>query len=148
MNTRGGVFAETVLRVSIDAPIHNQNIRDVEVSMAIKFGTDGWRALIGEEYTFENVRICAQGTAADLKEQGVAAKGVRVGYDTRFRSGDVAAAAAEVFAANGIPCFLTDRAAPTPVVSYNLVTHSAGGGVVITASHNPGNYNGYKYKPA
>ena len=61
---------------------------------------------------------------------------------------ETASAIAEVIAANGIPCFLSDRAAPTPVVSYNLVTHSAGGGVVITASHNPASYNGYKYKPS
>ena len=115
--------------------------------MAIKFGTDGWRALIAEEYTFDNVRLCAQGTAAFLKQAGHASRGLIVGYDTRFASEDFAAAVAEVTTANGVPTFLCDKAAPTPVVSYNLVTLNAGGGAVITASHNPARWNGFKYKP-
>ncbi len=114
--------------------------------MTIHFGTDGWRALIAEDFTFDNVRLCAQGTAAYLKRSGLAARGLVVGYDTRFASDRFAAAVAGVVAANGIPVFLCDRPAPTPVVSYNLVTLDAGGAVVITASHNPAEWNGFKFK--
>ena len=115
--------------------------------MAIKFGTDGWRAVIGEDYTFENVRYCAQGTADYLKRHGLAQRGLVVGYDTRFASEDFAAAVAEVAAGNDIATALADRAAPTPVLSYNLVARDAGGGAIITASHNPARWNGFKYKP-
>ena len=95
--------------------------------MAIKFGTDGWRGIVGEDYTFDNVRLCAQGTAQLLKRQGLASKGLVVGYDTRFASEDFAAAVAEVTTANGITTYLCDRPAPTPVVSYNLVALDSGG---------------------
>ncbi len=115
--------------------------------MAIKFGTDGWRAVIAEEYTFGNVRLCAQGTAELLIDQGFEDRGVVIGYDTRFGSGEFAAAVAEVTAANGVTTFLGDKPAPTPAVSYAVVSRGAGGGVVITASHNPPQWNGYKYKP-
>ena len=115
--------------------------------MAIKFGTDGWRGIIGEDYTVENVRLCAQGTAAFLHEQGLAGKGVVVGYDTRFRSGDFATAVAEVMTGNGVLTYLSDRSAPTPTIVYNVVARDAGGGVIITASHNPAEWNGFKYKP-
>jgi len=113
----------------------------------IKFGTDGWRAIIGEEYTFENVRFCSQGVADYFREAGEPEKGMVIGYDTRFASEHFAEAAAEVICGNGIRVLLTDRACPTPVASYNLVQRKATGGVVITASHNPGTYNGYKVKP-
>ena len=115
--------------------------------MLIRFGTDGWRAVIAEDFTFPNVRLCAQGVAGLLREQGQDSRGVVVGYDTRFASEDFAAAVAEVLAANGIHTLLADRAAPTPVVSHNLVARGLGGGVVITASHNPPRWNGFKYKP-
>lgn len=113
----------------------------------IKFGTDGWRAIIAEDYTFANVRICAQAVAEYLKEQGAAAAGLVVGYDTRFASEHFAAAVAEVVAANGVKVLLARQAIPTPVTSFAVIHHRAGGGVVITASHNPGLYNGFKYKP-
>ena len=113
----------------------------------IKFGTDGWRAVIAEEYTFENVRACAQGVAAYLKANGLADRGLVVGYDTRFASEDFAQAAAETAAAHGVDVALCDRACPTPAVSYNVLARKAGGGIVITASHNPGRWNGFKYKP-
>ena len=115
--------------------------------MPIRFGTDGWRGVIAEDYTFHNVRLCAQGTADLMKERDLASRGLVVGYDTRFASNEFAAAVAEVAAANGIETALSDRAAPTPVVSYNLVARGAGGGVVITASHNPAGWNGFKFKP-
>ena len=113
----------------------------------IKFGTDGWRAVIAEDYTFENVRICAEATAHYLKDVGFAERGLTVGYDTRFGSERFAEAVATVVAANGIKVYLCDRPAPTQTVSFALLDHKAGGAVVITASHNPGIWNGYKYKP-
>lgn len=116
--------------------------------MTIRFGTDGWRAVIADEFTFENVRLCAQGTAAYLIEHDLAVRGLVVGYDTRFASEEFAVAVAEVSTANGVVTYLCDRAAPTPTVTYNLVSREAGGGAVITASHNPARWNGYKYKPA
>ncbi len=115
--------------------------------MTIKFGTDGWRAIIAEDYTFDNLRLCAQGAADLMKHHSLAIRGFVVGYDTRFASAEFASAVAEVTTANGIPTYLCDRAAPTPVIAYNLVAKDAGAGAVITASHNPAAYNGFKYKP-
>ncbi len=113
----------------------------------IKFGTDGWRAVIAEDYTFENVRVCAQATAKYLIDAGAADKGLVIGYDTRFASEDFAAATAEVMAGNGIRAYLCDRAAPTPTISYAILEKKAGGAVVITSSHNPAIWNGFKVKP-
>jgi alpha-D-glucose phosphate-specific phosphoglucomutase len=112
----------------------------------IKFGTDGWRAGIAEDYTFENVRYCAQGTADYLLESGLAPRGMVVGYDMRFRSEDFAAAVAEVLAGNGIPVYLVNKPAPTPVLSYAILPYKAAGGIWITASHNPSSDNGYKLR--
>ncbi len=113
----------------------------------IKFGTDGWRAIIAEDFTFANVRVCAQGVATYLKSKGLAPRGLVIGYDTRFSSEHFAEAAAEVVTANGIKVYLCDKPTPTPVVSYTIVEKNAGGAVIITASHNPGIWNGFKYKP-
>jgi len=113
----------------------------------IKFGTDGWRAIIAEDFTFDNVRACAQSVALFLKESGLAPRGLVVGYDTRFASEDFAAAVAEVVTANGVKVYLADRATSTPAVSYSILDKGAGGAVVITASHNPPQWNGFKYKP-
>ncbi len=113
----------------------------------IRFGTDGWRARIAEDYTFGNVRICAQAVANFLKNKGAGAGPLVVGYDTRFASELFAAATAEVAAGNGIKTILCDRPAPTPTVSWTVITQKAAGGVVITASHNPWQGNGFKYKP-
>jgi alpha-D-glucose phosphate-specific phosphoglucomutase len=113
----------------------------------IKFGTDGWRAIIAEDYTYANVRICAQAVADYLRAEGKADAPLVVGYDTRFASEGFAAAVAEVAAANGLKVLLASRAIPTPVTSFAVLHYRAGGGVVITASHNPGSYNGFKYKP-
>ncbi len=115
--------------------------------MAIKFGTDGWRAIMGEDYTFENVRICAQGVANYLKSNKYDYSGLIIGYDTRLNSEQFAKSVAEVIAGNNIPVILCDRPAPTPVVSYNLVQRECAAGIVITASHNPPNWNGFKFKP-
>ena len=112
----------------------------------IKFGTDGWRAIIADDFTFDNVRICAQSAAEYMKSAGLANRGMVIGYDTRFASENFAAAAAEVVAANGIKVYLCESAAPTPVISYSILNFKAGGGIIITASHNPGQWNGFKFK--
>ena len=114
--------------------------------MPIKFGTDGWRGVIAEDFTFDNVRLCAQGTADMLLAKGDD-RTVVVGYDTRFASESFAAAVAEVFAGHGLRVLLADRPSPTPAVGFNVVAQGAGSGVVITASHNPPEWNGYKFKP-
>jgi phosphomannomutase len=116
-------------------------------STPIQFGTDGWRAIIAEDYTFENVRDCAEGVARYLVESGLAARGLVIGFDTRFGSEDFAAASAEVTAAHGIKTYIFDSAAATPVACHAILDKQAGGAIVITASHNPGTYNGFKYKP-
>lgn len=113
----------------------------------IRFGTDGWRALIAREFTFDNVALCAQGVATYLREEGIADKGLVVGYDTRFASEEFAARVAEVLAGNGITTYLSTVAAPTPVVSYNILQLEAAGAAIITASHNSAAWNGFKYKP-
>ncbi len=112
----------------------------------INFGTDGWRAIIAEDFTFANVRICAQATATYLKESSLAGKGMVIGYDTRFASEDFAAAVAEVMAGNGIKTALSPHPTPTPMMSYAVIAREAGGAVVITASHNPARWNGFKLK--
>ena len=93
----------------------------------IKFGTDGWRGIIAEDFTFDNVRICAQALADYLKQSNLAPRGLLIGYDTRFASEDFAKAAAEVVCANGIKVYLCDRAVPTPAVSYGVIEKKAGG---------------------
>lgn len=103
----------------------------------INFGTDGWRARIAEDYTFNNVRRAAQGFASYLIDQGHKGASVVVGYDVRFAAEHFGAAAAEVMAGNGFHVSLTDTATPTPVISYSIVERGAPGGINITASHNP-----------
>lgn len=103
----------------------------------IKFGTDGWRGRIGDNYTFDNVRRCAQGFATYLHEAGLAEQGIVVGHDKRFQADFFAATVAEVLAGNSIKVWLTDGATPTPTISYAVVDKKAGGAVNVTASHNP-----------
>ncbi len=112
----------------------------------IKFGTDGWRGIIARDFTFDNVRACAQGVADYLKKSGLANRGLIIGYDTRFASEDFASAAAEVVAGNGIKVRLCSRETPTPVISFAVLKQKAGGAIIITASHNPAAWNGFKYK--
>lgn len=112
----------------------------------IKFGTDGWRGIIADDFTFDNVRICAQAVADYLRKSRLARRGLVVGYDTRFASEDFAAAAAEVLAGNGIKVHLCLKPTPTPVVSFAVPATRSAGAIVITASHNPGAWNGFKYK--
>jgi len=112
----------------------------------IKFGTDGWRGIIAEDFTFDNVRICAQAVAKYLKKDGLDKRGLVIGYDTRFASEDFAAAAAEVLAGNNIRVHLCLKPAPTPVVSFAVPATKSAGAILITASHNPGSWNGFKYR--
>lgn len=113
----------------------------------IKFGTDGWRAVIADTYTYSNVRRCAAGLAHYLLNQGQARQGVVIGYDTRFGSKDFAEASASTLAALGVPVYLCSRHAPTPTISYTIIDKKAAGCIIITASHNPGKYNGFKFRP-
>ncbi len=112
----------------------------------IKFGTDGWRGVIADDYTFENVRRVGNAIAHYVHENDDSAKGLVVGYDTRFCSRTFAESISEVLAAAGIPIYLSDDYTPTPALSYAVVNLGATGGVMITSSHNPYNWNGVKYK--
>ena len=112
----------------------------------IKFGTDGWRAVIADDYTFENLRRAAQGFASYLVEKGKAGEWVVVGYDKRFHSENFAAAAAEVLAGNGLKVYITEGPTPTPTIAYAVVDKKACGAVNITASHNPPTDNGFKVR--
>jgi phosphomannomutase len=114
----------------------------------IKFGTDGWRAIIGDTFTFENLRHISQATADFLNssKSGKPKFKIVVGYDTRFMSEKFAEVAACVFAANGIKVILSDRATPTPSVSFCVKKRELDLGIMITASHNPPEFNGFKIK--
>lgn len=112
----------------------------------IKFGTDGWRGEIAEDYTFDNARRCAQGFASYMIQQGKQGERIVVGHDKRFHSENFAMAVAEVLAANGFQVYLTDGPTPTPVISYSVVDKKAVGAVNITASHNPPTDNGFKVR--
>jgi alpha-D-glucose phosphate-specific phosphoglucomutase len=112
----------------------------------IKFGTDGWRGIIADDYTYKNVRLACAAIAAYVLKNEDAAKGLVIGYDTRFGSKRFAELAAQTIATAGIPVRLANDYTPTPAVSYAVKHFGAAGGVVITSSHNPWNWNGVKYK--
>jgi phosphomannomutase len=112
----------------------------------IKFGTDGWRGVIADDYTFENVRRAAGATASYIIKNEDPRKGVVVGYDTRFGSRNFARAAAEVLAGAGIPVRFSNDYIPTPAISYMAKALDTAGGVMITSSHNPWSWNGFKFK--
>src|SRR6202167_5328718 len=112
----------------------------------IKFGTDGWRGLIADDFTFDNVRRVAGAIASYVFKHEDPVRGVVIGYDTRFLSDRAARAVAEVIAGAGIPVWLANDYVPTPAVSYNVKKLGAAGGVMVTSSHNPWNWNGVKFK--
>src|SRR5579862_1916811 len=112
----------------------------------VKFGTDGWRGIIAADFTFENVRRVAGAIAAYILKHEDARRGVIVGYDTRFASQRAARIASEVMAAAGIPVKLATDYTPTPAISLAVKQLGAAGGVVVTSSHNPWNWNGVKFK--
>jgi phosphomannomutase len=116
------------------------------MAQAIKFGTDGWRGIIADDFTFENVRRVARAIASYVLKYEEAQRGVVVGFDTRFASGRAAQIVAEVIAAAGIPVKLANDYTPTPAVSYAVKRQGAAGGVMVTSSHNPWNWNGVKFK--
>lgn len=116
------------------------------MSFKIEFGTDGWRAGIADTYTFETLRRCSQGFADYLSKKYPTNKRVVVGYDMRFLSDQFAHAAAEVLAGNGFTVFVTDKATPTPVISFSVTEKQASGAINITASHNPPTDNGFKVR--
>ena len=122
------------------------NIAEAPTPKTIVFGTDGWRAKIADDYTFENVRRCADGVARYVVERGEQAKGVVIAYDRRFASEHFAAAAAEVLLAHDIPVAYAVHAVPTQMSSYEVVERGSAAGIVITASHNPWTDNGFKVK--
>ena len=112
----------------------------------IKFGTDGWRGIIADDFTHENVRAAARAIAHYVLADEDAATGVCIGWDTRFKSQAFARIVAEVLASAGIPVALADRITPTPALSFAVRGRGASGGVMITSSHNPAEWNGVKYK--
>lgn len=114
----------------------------------IKFGTSGWRAVLGEEFTFRHVRIVCQAIAQVLRQEKLGQQGIIIGHDARFMGEQFARAAAEVFAAHGIPVLLCDRETPTPTISYHILHHQLAGGINISASHNPPEWNGIKFTPS
>lgn len=113
----------------------------------IKFGTSGWRGIIAEEFTYDNVRIVVQAISNIIKEDFKKAS-IIIGYDTRFMSEDFAKASAEVLAGNGIKALLCKTDTPTPVIAYEIINSKLAGGINFTASHNPYKYNGIKFSPA
>jgi alpha-D-glucose phosphate-specific phosphoglucomutase len=118
--------------------------------MSIKFGTDGWRAVISDTFTFNNLRLVAQAIADYVRNEGGNGRDpeVVIGFDTRFLSDRYATEIARVMAGNGIVAWLTRADAPTPAISYSVVEKAAAAGIMVTASHNPPRYNGIKLKAA
>src|SRR5215470_1750134 len=112
----------------------------------IKFGTDGWRGVIADDYTFENVRRVAGAIASYVLKNEEPRRGIVIGYDTPFGSRRFAEATAEVIARAGIPAMLANDYTPTPALSYAVKNLGTAGGVMITSSHNPWNWNGVKFK--
>ena len=116
------------------------------MAQEIKFGTDGWRGIIADDFTFENVRRVAGAIASYVLKYEDSRQGVFIGYDTRFASQGAARVAAEIIAAAGIPVKLANDFVPTPAVSYSVKHQNAAGGIMVTSSHNPWNWNGVKFK--
>jgi len=113
----------------------------------IKFGTDGWRAIIADEFTFANIKLVTQGIANYLKNNNLSKKGIVVAYDNRFLSERFGELCAQVLAGNGIRVFMIPKPVPTPLTAYAIRATQAGGAIMITASHNPPEYNGIKFIP-
>ncbi len=119
---------------------------DVPRACPVKFGTDGWRGIIAEDFTFANLRVAASAIANYILAEEDATRGICIGYDTRFGSPRFAQAAAEVVASAGIPVRLAGGITPTPALSLAVRDSSSAGGIMITSSHNPYQWNGVKFK--
>jgi len=115
-------------------------------STIVKFGTDGWRGIIADDYTYANVRVAARAIAHYVIAHEDPNAGVCIGYDTRFGSRSFAKVVAEVMALAGIPVLFANKITPTPELSFAVRERKAAGGVMITSSHNPAEWNGVKYK--
>lgn len=140
------IFIRTALKIILSCKIPiTLPIKKIVEMKPVKFGTDGWRAVIADGYTFENLNRVSQATATWIRNSEVSNNGVVIGYDCRFLSREFAVHAAEVFAAMGIPVRISTTITPTPAVSWAAKKYDAVG-IVITASHNPPEYNGYKIK--
>jgi len=113
----------------------------------IKFGTDGWRAIMNDTFIIANVRIVAQAIADYLKEEEISDKGIVIGYDMRFFAERFAEECASVMLGNDIPVYMPTRSLPTPITAYAIKAYDAGGAIMLTASHNPPEYNGIKFIP-
>ena len=114
----------------------------------IKFGTSGWRGIFCEDFTLDNVRVVTQAIADHLHDEGLAEKGMVIGYDARFMGADFARETARVLAGAGIKSYFCQRDTPTPVIAHELLRRKVAGAINFTASHNPYNYNGIKFSPA
>ena len=114
----------------------------------IKFGTSGWRGIFCEDFTLDNVRVVVQAIADNLHAEGLADKGVVIGYDARFMGADFSRETARILAGAGIKSYFCQRDTPTPVIAHELLRRKAAGGINFTASHNPYNYSGIKFSPA
>jgi len=123
---------------------HNSEAEGAKLQ--IQFGTDGWRGVIADTFTFDNLSLVAQATMDYMHKEGLAERGLVIGYDRRFLSREFAERVAAIAAGNGIKVWLSDGYAPTPAVSWAVHERGAGAGVMITASHNPPRYNGFKVK--
>src|SRR5271155_5834075 len=117
-----------------------------EIKSVVKFGTDGWRGIIADDFTYANVRVAAAAIANYVLADEDPAAGVCIAYDTRFGSRSFAKVVAEVVASAGIPVAMAAEITPTPALSYAVGERKAAGGVMITSSHNPAEWNGVKYK--
>ncbi|GAB6179373.1 phosphoglucomutase/phosphomannomutase family protein [Desulfotomaculum defluvii] len=117
------------------------------MSHKISFGTDGWRGIIAKDFTFDNVKLVAQAVAAYINEEGIGEKGIVIGRDNRFLAEEFADTVAQEFNLQGIPVYMCCGATPTPVTAYAIKLHQAAGAVMLTASHNPPPYNGFKFIP-
>ena len=115
--------------------------------MDIKFGTDGWRGIIAEDFTFANLRRVSTAVARYIQEQGKTQHGLVIGYDTRFLAEEFAHTVASIITQAGIRVYIVDKAAPTPAIAYSVLAKKAAGAVMLTASHNPPAHNGFKFIP-
>jgi len=117
------------------------------MAMDIKFGTDGWRGIIADDFTFANLRRVSSAVARYIAEEGKAGRGLVIGRDTRFLAEEFARAVADVMTAAGIKVYISNEAAPTPVTAHAVLARKTAGAVMLTASHNPPEYNGFKFIP-
>ncbi|WP_099331911.1 NTP transferase domain-containing protein [Actinomyces minihominis] len=139
-----GINTEEGLQQAADIVLKRLFVPKKDTDTTIKFGTGGWRAIIGEGYTLGNLRRLCQAIANEATRQGIDTKGVVIGGDRRFLSRESAEAAAEVFAGNNIPVHLLPEDVPTPLVTFAAPYKNAAYGIIITSSHNPPNWNGVK----